>query len=157
MSTAQLAALRKRAIVCLLHNAEHNDTAAFMFWSGYAMALRNLERGKGQAMAEKDARSPSGYEPPAHLQAAWAALPEDAEQLTIDQVQQFLTAQGVQLTRDPIAHGHFVGGQQLKGSEVAAVDLNDEHAPAGVDGNDGSSLHAASCKAAIVTREGGAA
>jgi len=116
--STQLTALRKRAIVCLLHNAEHNDDVAFKFWSGYALALRNVEHGSGQAAAEKDARSPSGYEPPAHLQAAWAALPVDAETLTIAQVQQILAAQGVKLTRDPIAHGHFVRGQQLKGGEA---------------------------------------
>jgi len=94
-------ALRNRAITGLLFNAGRSFVSAgevgFSFWSGYLKALQDVRSGAGGTLAHLDAISPSGYEPPSHFKAAFAALAERAEALTFAEVQQLLAAQAVEV------------------------------------------------------------
>ena len=99
-SSQSLHALRQRGVVGMLHSAQINETSMFWFWRGFTKALSDAIDGAGQPLAAIDA--PSGYEPPAYLKAAWAALPERVETLGIADVQQLLAAQGVEVASDPV-------------------------------------------------------
>lgn len=154
MSQTHLEALRQRAVAGMLHCAQTQQHGWFVFWQGYTKALSDALAGAGQAMAAKDA--PSGYEPPAHLKAAWAALPECVEALTIAEVQQLLAAQGIEVATESVTDLNVLRGQELKDAEVTAVHLDDEHAAAVVDGDDGTGLHGGlpgkACDAGMVVR-----
>lgn len=139
MSQTHLEALRQRAVAGMLHCAQTQQHGWFLFWQGYTKALSDALAGAGQAVAAKDA--PSGYEPPAHLKAAWAALPECVEALTIADVQQLLAAQGIEVATESVTDLNVLRRQELKNTEVAAVHLDDEHAAAVVNGDDGTGLH----------------
>lgn len=155
--TDAITALRNRAKTGLLFAATVNCHITFDRWYGYLAALRDLESGVGPKLAAKDACCESGtYEPPGIFKAAWPALPEDIEALTLANVRELLAAQGMEIAGDDIADSQINAVQQLKDGEVSATELNDEHASALIDGNNGSCLHAASCDQAIVSQEGGA-
>lgn len=152
-----ITALRNRAKTALLSAATINRHFIFERSMGYLKALSDLESGVGQKLAAKDASSESGtYEPLSMFKAAWPALPEDIEALTLANVRELLAAQGMEIAGDDIADSQINAVQQLKDGEVSATELNDEHASALIDGNNGSCLHAASCDQAIVSQEGGA-
>lgn len=144
-------ALLNRAITGLLYAASINAPLRVEYWRGNIKGLRDLLTGDGaECAARKDALS-GAYQPPACFEAAWAALPENVEDLSLAQMQQFLAAHRIEVATDPVAHRHLEAVQQLKGSEVPALDLDDEHAPAGVDVGDDASHGAA------IVAEGGAA
>lgn len=154
----EIQALLARAKTGMLFNASRAPSplseTGFSFWRGYLSALKDLSNPSTAWAAQRDA-SLSGYEPPSYLKAAFAALPEDVESLTFTQVQQFLAAKGVEITGDEITHGELNAVQQLENSKGVAIHLDDEHAAAAVDGNDGS-LHGDSSLRATVAQQGGA-
>lgn len=108
----QVAALRQRGLVGLLFAAQNTECTghelAFRFWQGYLNALHGISSGHAAMAAQVDAQR-SGYEPPAYLQAAFAALPNRVESATLAEVQEFLAAQGVQLTGDDGSCGVHAG------------------------------------------------
>ena len=161
---AHVAALLNRAHSGMLMAALADRPVGFVGWRSYAKALADLESFHGQQLAAKDARS-GGYQPTSCLQAAWASLPEGIERMPLAEVQQFLTSQGVEIPAETVPALKVNAVEQLDDNEVAAVNLNHEHAPAMVDVNDGTSGHERSfevCgvdvqRAAIVTSKAGAA
>lgn len=154
LETGHLEALRLRSMTGMLHSAQISHHGRFSFWQGYTKALADALADEGRSMAAKDALS--GYEPPTHLKAAWAALPVRLEALAIADVQQLLTAQGVEVAAQRVADFNVQRGKQLEDAEVATVKLDDEHATAVVDGDDGTCLHGGppekECDPAIVDR-----
>jgi len=90
----QMQALNDRAKTGLLTAAINGSKTHAAFWEGTAHACRMLSDGGAARMAEKDARS-SGYEPPPHFKAAWADLPDAAENITIEQAQRILATHGL--------------------------------------------------------------
>lgn len=102
-------------------------------------------------LARQDAVS-GGYQPSSLFVAAWASLPENLDQMTIGEVQNFLHAHGVQLSDDAVANSNVGTINQVKNSELAAVIHSDNEALGlGVDQNDFSSAHAP------IVQQGGAA
>ena len=155
----EIQALLARAKTGMLFNASRAPSplseTGFTFWRGYLSALKDLSNPSTAWAAQRDA-SLSGYEPPSYLKAAFAALPVDLESLTFAQVQQFLTVNGVEITGDEITHGELNAAQHLEHGKGVALHLDDEHAAAVVDGNDGS-LHGDSSLRTTVAQQGGAA
>ena len=148
-------ALLNRAITGLLFSASINAPDRAQFWRGSINALRGvLDTERANFMARKDASC--AYQPPAGLEAAWAALPDNIERLSFAEVQQFLAAQGVQITTHTIANSQVDAVLQFKDREVATVNLNDEHAAHAVDVSDGSK-HAEPSDVLVIVTEGGAA
>jgi hypothetical protein len=136
----QVQALSDRAKTGMLIAAEQGRSEGFHFWRGNLAALQSMTTGYGVGFAKSD-RLLGGYQAPTDLKAAWAALPERAEKLTMAEVQQILAAQGVQVAAQPVANGDVNAGQQLENSAVATVNLHDEHAPAVVDFDNSSCVH----------------
>lgn len=155
----EIQALMARAMTGMLLNASRArgplSETGFSFWRGYLKALRDLSSSTATSVAMRDAMR-SGYEPPGYLKAAFTALPVDVESLTLAQVQQHLTAYGVEITADAITHGQLDAVQQLEDSKSVVIHLDDEHAAAVVDGDDGS-LHGDSSLRITVAQQGGAA
>ena len=135
MDANAIATLRNRAIAGLLFSASANYREQFLIWRGYLKALLDLSRPNAGKPTLREIAS-SGYEPPACLQRAWTALPESIERLTLPEVQQFLAAQGVEITRDHVSDRQFKTVLQTESGKVPAADLNDEHPAAGVDVGD---------------------
>ena len=102
MDVNVIATLRNRAIAGLLFSAGATHPEQFLFWRGYLKALLDLSRPSAGKPTLREIAS-GGYEPPACLQRAWTALPESIERLTLPEVQQFLAAQGVEITRDHVS------------------------------------------------------
>ena len=161
---ADLKALLDRAHCGMLISALADRPASFAEWRAYAKALTDLQTGKGLALAAKDSKS-GGYEPASCLQAAWTRLPVGIELLTLADVQQFLTTQGVQISAETVPALQLDAAQQFNGNAVAVINANHEHAPAVIDVNDGASGHKKSLEAfgidvqsaGIVTSQSGAA
>lgn len=157
-------ALRNRAVSGLLINASYPPEAGgdgFGFWQGYIKALQDLRNGAGDTLAGLD-EARSGYQPPSHLQAAFAALAESAEAATFAEVRQLLATHCVQVAGNAVANGEFDAVEQFKHGVGGIVQTNDEHAPARVDGDDGSCcVHGAAplfvADRATVAQQGGAA
>lgn len=162
--SAAIAALRNRAITGLLINGCHPPEVpgryGFSFWQGYIKALQDLSSGAGRTLAASD-KMCSGYKPLGYLQAAFTALAECAESATFAKVEQLLSAQGVQVTGHPVALLEADASEQLENGVSGIVDAHDKHAPAMVDGNDGSLfLHgndSLRSNRLTVAQEGGAA
>ena len=162
--TAHVAALLNRAHSGMLIAALADRTVSFVGWRAYAKALTDLQRGHGQQLAAKDARS-GGYQAASCVQAAWARLPVGIELLSLIEVQQFLASQGVKITTETIPELDFNTAKQFNCNEVSIFDLNNEHASAMVDVNDGPNGHLRSFEvcgvdvqaAAIVSSKAGAA
>lgn len=99
----EIQALMARAKTGMLFNASRARSplseSGFTFWSGYLKALKDLSTLSASWAAQRDA-SRSGYEPPSYLKAAFAALPVDLESLTFTQVQNFLVANGVEISAE---------------------------------------------------------
>lgn len=134
----EIEALEHRARIGLLSAAHIGCPERFAFWKGQASALGMLARGVGVKAAAID-EALSGYEAPGCYQAAWAALPERAERLSLAEVQQILVAHRVEISTDAVADGEIDPIEQFEDRVVSAVHPDDEHAAAGVDCNDGSS------------------
>lgn len=164
ISGADLTALLSRAHCGMLIAALADRSDSFVAWRAYAKALTDLQNGKGLALATKDSKS-GGYEPAGCLKAAWPGLPIGIELLTLANVQQFLAAQGVQISAETVPALQLDAAQQLDGNTVAVIHPDHEHAPAVVDVNDGASGHGKSFETlgvdvqptGIVTSQGGAA
>lgn len=136
--------------------AATNKPLAYLQHQAAAKALRGLLDGAGQQAAELHA-SRGGYQPAACLQTAWTRLPEGVERFTLAQVQQFLVAQGVEVTTDVISHGRLMTGHQLEDCEISTTYLDDQEAAARVVIDDCSSLHGMSSSETDMVVQGGAA
>lgn len=158
----EIEALRKRALCGMFFTAGNPGVAeypsAFYFWRGVINALDTIRSGGASVMAARD-KATSGYVPPSYLQRAFASLPKGIESASLAKVQEFLAASGVQIATDLVADSDADVGQQLKDHAVSADHLNDEHATAGVDFDNGPK-HVRSLpdgETTIVAGEGGAA
>jgi len=120
-----------------------NRPEQFDFWQGYAKALRDLSNGLGDKLAAKDAAL-QGYQLPGVLQAAANCLGNDLYGLPRVAVVERLAQAGIELPADAVADADVVPVNQLKNAAVASGELDSKHAPAVVDGDDGSGVHAAS-------------
>lgn len=137
MDANVIATLRNRAVTGLLFSAGTTHPEQFLIWRGYLKALLDLSRpNAGRLTLREIASASGGYEPPAFLQRAWSALPERVEHLTLSEVQQFLAAQGIEITRDHVSDRQLKTVLQTESGEVTAADLNDEHPVARVDVGD---------------------
>lgn len=139
-TTEGLQALRNRAIHGVLVGAWLGKPGNVAFFQGVLNGLTQIERGMAQRAAEKD-RDLGGYQPVAGLQGAWATLPTGIERLTMAEVQQHLSAQGVELAADAVAHGDFDAVLQVEECMVPAINVHDEAQPPSVDLHNGSALH----------------
>ncbi len=135
MDANAIATLRNRAIAGLLFSASANYREQFLIWRGYLKALLDLSRPNAGKPTQREIAS-GGYEPPAFLQSAWSTLPERVERLTLPEVQQFLAAQGVEITRYHVSDSQLKTVLQTESGEVTAANLNDEHPVARVDVGD---------------------
>lgn len=108
------------------------------------------------------------YQPPSHLQAAWAALPVNIDELTIGNVVDLCRAQGVGIPDNRVTQAYLAAVEKLVHDEAISglTDVNDEHPADRIDCSDGAcGLHASLplvSQAPIVpkgtlTQEGGAA
>lgn len=157
-SADAIQALQNRARQGILIAAELNKPANLRFWQGFHNALRALSNGFGQKLAESD-QSMGGHKPAGCFQAAWAALPDNIERLSLIEVQQLLRTHGVKVPANAVAEPQVNAIDQLPGRTVTVVEADHELAVAAVDLHDGASLHAAApvvADAAIVA-QGGAA
>lgn len=158
----EIEALRKRALCGMFFTAANPQTPGhpdnFYFWRGFINALDAVRSGSASVLVARDTEN-SGYSPPGYFQRAFASLPAGIESASLADVQKFLVSNGVQITADLIPDSDLDVGQQIKDHAVAADHLNDEHATAGVDFDNGpehlSSLHDG--ETAIVAGQGGAA
>jgi hypothetical protein len=143
ITAAAITALRNRATTLLLTQAWLGRAEGFAFAQGAVNHLTELCNGPWERVAAQDAASETGYLPPAYLQPAWARLPVGVTSLTMAQVQELLTSNGIQLATDKVADSQLDGVEQLEHSEVPAVNLHDEHGTARADSNNGSGGHGA--------------
>jgi len=149
-------ALLDRATVLLLTAALQNNESRAQFARGSINTLRSLLTCDGTEFAARKDAASGAYQPPACLEAAWAALPIDIERLSLAEVQQFLTAQGVEIAPHLIADRNLKTVQQPKNDEIAALDLHNEHAATRVDVGNGSE-HGKPSDVKAMVAEGGAA
>lgn len=140
----QAAALIRRAqtgmLACLLFPSQQRDH--FDYWQGRAHGLRDLARGAGAKLADKDAGLP--YEPPSVLRAAAECLGDDFDLLPRRQIEQRLAEAGIELAAHAVTDRDVAATRQLEDGAVLPVDLHGEHAAARVEGDDGSGLHGGS-------------
>jgi hypothetical protein len=140
MTAAEFQAIKARALVSMMAAADLGLADTFTWWRGYLKGVLDTMSDYAALMAQKDAEL--AYEPPAYLKAAWAALPEGAENFTMAEMHEFLAAQGVELAEHLVANSKVNPGEQLEHSELAsAANVHDEHASAGVDLNNCSLSH----------------
>lgn len=132
-----ISAMRHRAAQLVLTMAWLGRRDQMHFGQGSLKALDELLNHfeTAQFTAQRDA-SMGGYQPLGGFEAAWAALPEGLEYLTMAQVQQFLQSHAVEFPPDNVAHSQLNAGLQLKDGKVTAVDTHDEHGTAQADLND---------------------
>lgn len=118
LAVAEVQAALDRAVACLLMQAMLGETERFEQVRHVARELRLVLDGRWKGSA--------AYQPPPLLQAAWPALPVGIEWMSVPQVQQFLSAHGVELAADDVSqlqldaeqaagrvHGHHGAGQQI--------------------------------------------
>lgn len=152
----ETAALQARAQAGLLAAALDGNPARFAFFSGQLSFARNLGNGTGERLAAKDAAlAASGDHAQTSLERAWAALPVGAEKLTMAQVQQLLTAQGIKVAFDGVAGVDIDPVEQFEHGKATAK-LNDEHAAPAVDGVNGTLHVPLPLEVTTVAQEGGA-
>lgn len=146
---AAVDAIRKRAKHLMLVQAWLNKPDGFAHGKGQLNALDCLTSGRAQTIAASD-ESRGGYQPCALFERCWPALPIGFERLTIVDIQQFLTAQGVQPPTDNLPHSQINAVEQFKHDEFAALQGDDKHHAMGSDVSDGAGQHAESisCKSA---------
>lgn len=124
---AEVLALRNRAhtgLACAAFVAGWKREEQHVFWQGYAKALRDLTRGMGAKLAQRDQAS-GAYQAPTVLQAAIAVLGDDIEHLTRAEILERVAAAGVKRPFHDVpgldaTTGHFVDGA------VASLDPNHE-------------------------------
>jgi len=138
-----ISAMRNRAAQLVLTKAWLGKADQMHFAQGSLKALDDLLNHfeTCEFAAQRDALM-GGYQPLGGFEAAWAALPEGLEYLTMAQVQQFLQSYAVEFPLDNVAHSQLNAALRLKDGKVPAVDLHDEHGAARADLNDLAS-HAA--------------
>ena len=149
-----------------------NRAKQLVLTSAYLCNAENLRFAQGSLNALKAVLAPTyshmlarrdallgGYQAPAGFEAAWAALPVDAERLTLVQVQEFLRSHGLQVPADAVTDPEFNAVTKLHSGKGAVVNGHDEHDAAWTDLDDGSRLHAQSPLDVVapIVAQGGAA
>ncbi len=142
----QIIALLNRARTGLLAacmepaSERHKADEGYLFWQGYAKALRDLQRGIGDKLADKD-EGLKGYETPGALQAASSCLRDDIYRLSRIEAVDRLTTAGLQLPDDPIADFDVGATRKLENDIVSAIDRHGEHAAPLIDDLDRAHGH----------------
>lgn len=109
------------------------------YWRGFAQCAKALLDGSALVMASHDEASvPQGA-----IQAALARLPNDVERLTLADMKRHMWAQGVDFGSDLVTNRNVNAVVQLQDGIRIAIKLDDEHAVAGVDVQDGGEVHGA--------------
>lgn len=112
-SRAAITAMRNRAAQTVLVTAHQGKAHQFVFAQGMLKALNSLlNRPEPAKFAAVRDASMGGYQPLTGFEAAWAALPVCMESLSLVEVQQFLTAQGVQIATDAVANSQLDAAEQ---------------------------------------------
>jgi hypothetical protein len=138
-------AMHNRAKQLVLTQAWLGKPDGLRFAQGVMSSLEGLLHSEMPAcFANRDA-SLGGYQPTAGFEAAWSALPVGAKNFTLAEAQEFLRAQGVELSTDALALLHVNAVGDLKNGVLTPVDLDNEHDAATADVNDSSSLHVSPC------------
>lgn len=157
---SEVEALLYRAATGLLGNlafeAERkHDT--YDFWQGYAKALRDLQRGAGQGLADKDAAL-GGYQGGGIFRAAARVLGNDLYDLPRAEVAQRIANAGIKFSLHAVSDCDEAAALVVIDGAVAAIDLHDEHPISLVDADDSSlDQHAFSPVDAAIVAQGGAA
>jgi hypothetical protein len=107
------------------------------YWRGFAQCAAALLNGTAQVMASHDQATESERTG----QAAFAALPDDLERLTLADMKRHMWSQGIYCAADLVPSGNVDAIEQLQNAVGAAVKQDDKHAIAAVDVQDGGSLH----------------
>lgn len=140
---AAVEAFCNRAKQLVLTSAYLGSAENLLFAQGCLNALKSvLSPTSSHMLARRDA-SLGGYQALAGFEAAWAALPIDAERLSMVQVQEFLRSHGVQVATDSVTDTQFNAVAKLQDAVGAVVKLDDKHAVAAIDVQDGCVLHMA--------------
>ncbi len=129
-----------RAKTMLLVAAQTDNPIRFMLSKGYMKGLLDASSNHNSELEDKD-KSQGGYKPATYLQAAWAALPNDMENITLRDVQQLLSTNGVECARDSAAQSDIDAALHLKSSVVTPVDLNNETTVQVINKTNNTSLH----------------
>lgn len=146
MNTAAIQALKglqDRAKTGIVFSATQGQWLRFERWKmlhkGIADAILILTN------AKLASRLTNPYLPPSHLQAAWAALPDNIDDLTLRDVVNLCRTQGVGVADNRVTEAYLEFIEKLVHDEAVSglTDIDDEQPVAGVDGRDGScDLHA---------------
>jgi hypothetical protein len=107
------------------------------YWRGFAQCAAALLNGAAQVMASND----QATEPERVVQAAFAALPDDLERLTLADMKRHMWAKGVDFGSELITDRKVDAVEQLKHGVGVAVEFNNEHAVAAIDVQDGCLVH----------------
>lgn len=157
VNRASIEAMYNRFGQLMLTCAALNNAPRLSFAQGGFNALRSILESKIAARAAKSDASVGGYQPLAGFEAAWAALPVGAERFTLTQMQEFLGANGVDISSYAVSNSQFDAVKQFKDGAVCAVNGNDEHSAARADLDDGSGLHGFTPLVCATVAQGGAA
>lgn len=161
--------IERREVLALLYRArlgmvfralaepEAAESTTFELFKSHAKALADVLEGGGKGWADKDDRL-GGYETYGVFQAAVTRLPDGFERLTLAEVRQCLTAQGVVLGTDAVSDSQIDGAVQLVDSVRPIIQVDDKHAISLVDSDDSSlDSHASSHLTGAIVAQGGAA
>lgn len=107
------------------------------FWRGFAFGAKALLDGSAQVMASHDqATQLEGV-----VQAALTALPDDIEGLSLSEMKRLVASQGIDIASDVIPNLNVDAVVQLQNGMRTAGELDDKHAVAAIDVQDGGVLH----------------
>lgn len=134
-------AMHNRAKQRLLTQAWLGKADGLRFAQGALSELGALLNSKGPAFVAARDASMGGYQPLAGFEAAWAALPINAKNFTVAEVQEFLRFHGVKPAPDAVSNLRIDAIGDLENGKVSAVDLDDEHDAARAESDDGAGLH----------------
>lgn len=140
---AAVEAFCNRAKQLVLTSAYLGNAENLLFAQGCLNALKSvLSPTSSHMLARRDA-SLGGYQALAGFEGAWAALPVDAERLSLGQVQEFLRSHGVQVATDSVTDTQFNAVAKLHCGKCTVVNGNNEHGAARTELDDGAGLHGA--------------
>jgi hypothetical protein len=115
----EVEAMHNRAKQLVLTQAWLGKGEGLRFAQGMLSAFQSLTDCSGSQFAAQRDASMGGYRPLAGFEAAWAALPVDAKNLSLVQIQQFLVAHGVELSTDALSNSNVNAVSDLDHTIVA--------------------------------------
>ena len=134
----------------LLCAAHEGDEPLFCFFQGQLVVLDLLANGGAERLAA--VRLARGdHEPPAGLQAAWAALPHRFEFRPFAKVKELLLAHVIEWPPKPVADGELDAVEQVEDRVLAGVQPHQKATADGPDLEDGAGGHALSVAQAQTT------